>query len=446
MNLDITLLRLFNTRDKYEKLSRAVPTSALGEVTQTLLKDYGRFYNQFPDVHRIECDSFTTWFRSFGHKNMSPEGFARFATVIQQITQPCPPELEAGFTERLVAADTAAKMADLLERYNEGEEISLGMSLRDIVDRFELETEKKVQSPWVRDHITDLLNDDQTDRGFKFRLPQFELSIRGLLPGDFGIIAARPDVGKSSFLTDSLTYFAPQVDKIFPGEGRNILWFNNEGPGRRMKKRLYQSALDATYGELVALQEAGTLVEDYAKALGGDEDRIRIFDVHDFWNYEIEDQIRLHNPAIVVFDMIDNIKFGGVTNNNGQRTDQLLEAMYQWARVIGVKHDCVVLATSQISAEGENMQYPSLSMLKDSKTGKQGAADFILTIGAQSEYPDVRWLGFTKNKLARENGSKAMRAQVMFDGSRGRYNEVKLVDDPAPEAGEDPTQGADNAE
>jgi replicative DNA helicase len=141
-----------------------------------------------------------------------------------------------------------------------------------------------------------------------------------------------------------------------------------------------------------------------------------------------------------VFDMIDNIKFGGAAANNGQRTDQLLEAMYQWARVLGVKHDCVVLANSQISSDGENMQYPLLSMLKDSKTGKQGAADFILTIGYQSTNPDTRYLGTTKNKLAVEGGPKQLKHSVIFDGARGRYVEPKVVDEPPAQANDDPLE------
>lgn len=445
MSLDTTLLRLFSTREKHDKFIRAVPSAALGEVTQVILKDFSKFYSEFPDVQRIEREPFFLWFKTFAHPKLSPDNLTKFEGVINEITKPVSPELEAGFTERLVAADAASKLADLLESYNEGEEINLGASLRDLVDRFEQDTDKKVKTPWVRDHINDLLEDDAQDRGFKFRLPGVNFVMRPLIPGDFGIIAARPDVGKSTFLTDNLTHFAAQIDEVFPEEGRNILWFNNEGPGRRMKKRLYQSALNATYSDMIERQQAGSLVEDYAKALGGDEDRIRIFDVHDFWNYEIEDQIRLHNPAIVVFDMIDNIRFGGITNNNGQRTDQLLEAMYQWARVIGVKHDCVVLATSQISADGEGMQYPTLSMLKDSKTGKQGAADFILTIGFQSELPDTRFLGLTKNKLAREGGPKALKLSVQFDGQRGRYIEPKLVHEADPQASSDPLEGEENA-
>lgn len=443
MSLDTTLLRLFSTREKYEKLNRAVPAPALGEVTQVLLKDYGRFYSEFPDVHKIESEPFFLWFRSFAHPKLSGDNLDKFERVIKDITKPVSPELEAGFTERLVAADSAMKLADLLERYNEGDDLNLGASLRDLVDKFEAETDKKVKTPWVRDHINDLLADDENDRGFKWRLPTINMAMRSLIPGDFGIIAARPDVGKSTWLTDNLTHFSSQLQEVFPDEGRNILWFNNEGPGRRMKKRLYQSALNATYTDLIDMQKAGTLVDQYAQAIGGNEDNIRIFDVHDFWNYEVEDIIRQHNPGIVVFDMLDNIRFGGLTANNGQRTDQLLEAMYQWGRVIGVKHDCIALCTSQISADGEGMQYPTLSMLKDSKTGKQGAADFILTIGFQNDNPESRYIGLTKNKLAREGGTKILKAHVQFDGERGRYIEPKLVYETSEEASADPTEGAE---
>ena len=166
----------------------------------------------------------------------------------------------------------------------------------------------------------------------------------------------------------------------------------------------------------------GTLESKYAAAVGR-PDALKILDVHDWWSYEVEDAIKQLNPAIVLFDMVDNIKFGGEVGNNGQRTDQLLEAMYQWARVLGVKYGCAVLATSQISADGDGVPYPTLSMLKDSKTGKQGAADFIITLGASNDpiLASSRFIGCTKNKLAREGGPRDPRCEVVFDGIRGRY-------------------------
>ena len=398
-----------------------MPQHTLATNTRTILADYGKFFREYPDVQAIDEEPFWLWFKSFSHPNLKPDTLAYYHAIIKQIQQPVSPELESGLMARLVAADTASKLADVLTRYNDGEEIDLGAALRATVEQFELDTNRKVRTPWVKDDIADLLQDDAHDRGLHWRNPDLALSMRPLRPGDFGIIAARPDVGKTTFCSDELTNFAAQLKDLYPDEPRSILWFNNEGPGKRIVSRLYQSALDASVTDLITKANAGTINDEYEAAINGPRSMIRVFDIHDFWNHELEDIIRQTPPALILFDMVDNIKFGGGANNNGQRTDQLLEAMYQWARVIGVKHDCVVLATSQISADGENLCYPLLSMLKDSKTGKQGAADFILTIGYQSDFPSTRFLGLTKNKLAREGAPKSPKIETHFDGLRGRF-------------------------
>lgn len=239
----------------------------------------------------------------------------------------------------------------------------------------------------------------------------------------------------TTFCASELTYMASQVDGLYPGEKRSILWFNNEGPGKRIVTRCFQAALNATMEDLVKLSNTPadeefahyrTMVrQQYAAALGGRPGALRIFDIHDMWNHEVEDIMKLHKPAAVVFDMVDNIKFGGAVNNNGQRTDQLLESMYQWARLMGVKHDCAVLANSQISADGDGLQYPTLPMLKDSKTGKQGAADVIITLGTVNDpmLVNSRYIGTTKNKKVRTGVPASPMTEVQFDGARGRYKE-----------------------
>jgi replicative DNA helicase len=413
---------LLRTRERYDKHIRSIPKHVLDDKSAVILDDFGKFFREFPDVPSIEQEPFWLWFRTFAHPTLNAEQRQFYQSFLTQVQEPVSSELEAGLMGRLVAADTASSILNMVERFNEGAEMNLGAELRSVVEKFELDTNRKVKTPWVRDDINDLLKDDANDVGFHWRLPELNAALRPLRPGDFGILAGRPDTGKTTLVTDQLTFFASQVDELFPGQQRTILWFNNEGPGKRIVSRLYQSALNAAMSDLVKRSQAGTLASDYIAETGGRPDVIRVFDIHDFWNHEVEDIIRTTPPAIIVFDMVDNIRFGGAATNNGQRTDQLLEAMYQWARVIGVKHDCVVLATSQISADGENLAYPTLSMLKDSKTGKQGAADFILTIGYLNDFPNSRYLGLTKNKLAREGGAKQLRAETVFDGSRGRYN------------------------
>lgn len=428
-SLDMTLLRIVRRRSDFDKLVRSIPTDVLDERTRIVLADFGKYFREFSDVDQIDYEPFYMWFKMFAHPKLSKESQEIYGQLLQGIEVEVSPALREGLMARMVAANTSNVLLKMIEDYNEGAEIDLGSKLRDIVDQYENETNRKVKQPWVQDDIEDLLQDDLHDTGLHFRLPCLQESMRPLRPGDFVIVAARPDVGKTTFLTNELTYMASQVDKLYPEEQRTILWFNNEGLGKRIKTRLYQSALDASIGDLLAKQKAKTIHADYAKVIAdGNLERantvIRIMDVHDFWNHEVEDIIRAASPALIVFDMIDNIKFGGGANNNGQRTDQLLEAMYQWGRVLGVKHDCAVMATSQVSADGENMQYPLLGMLKDSKTGKQGAADAIITIGYQADFPDARFIGTTKNKLAREGAPKSPRCEVVFDGTHGRYRSI----------------------
>jgi replicative DNA helicase len=63
-------------------------------------------------------------------------------------------------------------------------------------------------------------------------------------------------------------------------------------------------------------------------------------------------------------------------------------------------------------------------MLKDSKTGKQGACDFILAMGKDESVPDQRYLSLPKNKLVNSvTAKKCPKAAVYFDGVRGTFYE-----------------------
>lgn len=436
MSLDITVLRLLKYRERYDRLARSVPKGALQPLTADLLGDFGVFFREFPDAQRIVHGPFLTWYRGFRHPSMKDDAFGLYAVVIEKSMEDISPELEAGLMERLVAADTASRITALLEKWNNGDEVDLYRELRNNIEHFEQQVDRKVSNPQVLDPIEDLLKAEENDTGLHWRLPCLNRHIKPLRGGDFVVIAARPDKGKTTFCASELTYMAAQVDTLYPGENRSILWFNNEGPGKKIVMRNFQAALNATTEDLVKLSNTPSLDpkwrtkvrEDYAASLGGRPGVLRIFDIHDMWNHEVEDIMKQHKPALVLFDMVDNIKFGGEANNNGQRTDQLLEAMYQWARLMGVKHDTAVMATSQISADGDGVSYPTLPQLKDSKTGKQGAADVIITLGALNDpvLENSRYVGTTKNKLVRTGKKGSPMQEVFFDSQRGRYKEASV--------------------
>lgn len=422
MSLDLTLLRLLKTRGTYEKLYSSVPEQGIDENTRTILRDFGKFFAANPGVQVIDPAAFTTYF-SLLHPKLKAETLAVYRARFKELAKPPEPGTEDGILERLVSVRTATKLQTLLEQFDGGD-ADLTAALRVINDEHESFFLRRKTHPKVRDRIEDILEEDENDTGFHWRLQCLNGSMRPLREGDFGIIGARVDTGKSSFIASELTYFAPQVIALYPDRERSIVWFNNEGPGKRIKHRLYNAALQETTKELIERKKAGTIYDDYVQALGG-RDLIYVFDVHDYAMSELEDIVKELDPAIVIVDMLDNVQSDGQIVNGGTRTDQILEWLYQRARIWAVKYKCAVLATSQLNGEAEGELFPKQSMLANSKTGKAGAADVIVMIG-RSDSPDLqnsRFISLPKNKKRREGGPQDPRREVAFDGPRSIFSD-----------------------
>lgn len=417
MSLDLTLLKLLKHRENYEKYARAIPEGAIEAHTKVLLKDLGSFFKENPECNLANVDDFASYFK-LAHPKLKAESSAVLVGMIRAAAPDVPPEVAGGLVSRLTSARAAIDMASALEQWNNGDEFDLMRTLRLIADRAPVGQNKM---PIVEYDIDAMLRDEENDWGFSWRLNCMNQSMRPLRPGDFGIVAARVDQGKTTWFASELTHMAQQVDVLFPDQNRSIIYLNNEGVGKRIIQRCYQAALNATVTDLVELSKKGTIRADYLKALGGRE-IIRVLDVHDHPLSSLEDMVARMNPAIVVVDMLDVVPFDGSANNGGTRTDQLLEAAYQRARFWAVKYDCAVIAASQLSAEADGNLYPPLASLANSKTGKPGAADWVAMLGASNDplMRESRWVSLPKNKLARSGFPKDPRSEVIFKGDTAR--------------------------
>lgn len=425
MSLDISLLQMMRTRKDYDKLIRVVNSRSLEQLTAVILTDFGKYFKEDPDCAVIPVSrEFWTWFCTVAHPQLTPEQAAQYRAVFVQTEQPINDTAKSMLMGRLLENNLAQDLSDVAERFARGEEIDVRKITSDLLSRFEQDIERKVKLPFIPMDQS-LFDEDVRNDGFKWRWTCLAQTMRPLRGGDFGIVAGRPDKGKTTALTDLCTDWATQLAAVYPNnaEKRQILWLNNEGPGKRILKRVIQSAFGCGTSELIKKQEAGTLWDEYEVAIGGDRAAIKVIDIHGFKSWQVEEIFKQHPPGLVIFDMVDNVRFDGELANGGTRTDQILEAMYQWARDLAVRFDCPILATSQISADGDGEPYPTLPMLKDSKTGKQGAADFIITLGTSNDpsLEAMRFIGTTKNKLRLEGQPQSPRAQMMMDATGGRY-------------------------
>lgn len=416
--IDVILLRVMRRRSDYNKLIDLVQrTTNLDPKTAEIISDFGKYYEKFPSHQEIDMATFLPRFRAW-HPTMKDEKFNEYKPVLINAMKEPDEDQRKNITQELAELDMVTKLANIADRHADGEEQDVFYSINAVTDGY-----RKLlgirSSSYIDIPIGELLQDEFDDSGIKWRLDCLNRSMRGLRPGDFGIVAGRPDKGKTTFLTDQAACFAPQLPP-----DRNIVWLNNEGPGKRIIPRLYQSALDYSMEDMKREHSAGRLVDAFKEAIGGRLDKVRVIDVHGMHVGQIETILEENNPGLVIADMIDNIKGFG----SEARTDLALEEMYKWFRERCVKYDMIGIAASQISNDGDGQQFPTLGMLKDSKTGKQGACDFQLMIGASNDpnLQGVRFLGLPKNKLRRADAPGDPRAEVIFDGVRARYRDVPI--------------------
>lgn len=420
------MLQILKRRKEFERLRRCVNDRSINQLTQIVLTDFAKYFEEVPDAKVIPVTGeFLTYFFTIRHPTLSDEQRPLYTALFAQLAAEPNEGARDLIVAKLIEGDTAVKAADIIDSYNQGGEIDVAKALRKLADEHDLDVKRKVLVPTVPMNES-IFDDDVHNSGFTWRWQCLNDCMRPLRGGDFIVLAARPDKGKSTAIADNITHMAKQIPLVFPRdkypESRYILWLNNEGPGKRILKRCIQSALGLPMSKIVELQKAGRLWDEYQAAVGIDMHAIKVVDIHGYKSWQVEEIFKQFPPAIVVFDMIDNVQFSGDTLNGGQRTDQMLEAQYQWARELGVRLDCVMVATSQISADGDGLLYPTLAMLKDSKTGKQGAADAIITIGASTDANDnLRYIGLTKNKLRIEGMPLSPRAEMLLDGPGGRF-------------------------
>ena len=417
--LDLTLLRILKHKVHYDRIVPNLPKKALDEKTMTVLRDFGSYLKDTGHPV-VKMGAFKTFFFNFKHPNLPAEVAQYYAKLLDKAEKDVDDATLRVMANQLIELGFATDVGNLASNYHRGDDVDIihTVGLKHETAKASIMT-GNAKELFVVDDIQGMLEADKNMEGLRFSIPCLHDGLRPLRNGDFIIVAARPDTGKTTFIVSELLGMTESLD-----DDDVVLWFNNEGEGNRIIKRLYQSFLNCTVEELITKMDAGTLLEEFSATNGP---KVRVIDCHNWDTLMVEQVIADVLPKLVIFDMIDNLEFKGEMKvGENARTDQVLESQYQWGRKIGVKYSHPTMATSQVSAEVEQSAdlqcWPPMHALKDSKTGKQGAADLIIMIGRSSDpmCANDRFIGTPKNKLAR-GGVTDIRQQVTIDVERARY-------------------------
>ena len=416
-----TLLQILTSREQWQKLRSTIHFDRFDKEVRCVLNQIKKYWKQHDDEEmnmevfvnkffiEVPCaDSERTYYNKMFELMISEPDEATAKDIIRNL--------------RLMEFNREVESAQ--NDYTLGADIDLYETIRSHVNEFEVDIRRDADTGYCTASIKDIMDDEQNGSKLDWQLDSLRRAMPDLRTGHQVIVAARPGKGKTSFLANAVTHMLQ--GEYLKSSGRPVVWFNNEGMKIRIKGNCIRAALHRNFDEIVELGwEQATAKYN---SIIGTEDTLRIYDIHGRDHMYLERIIENDNPAIVVWDMLDNVKgFYGAKGND--RKDQQLESLYQWARECAVKYDFLSLPTSQISVEGSDMQWVPDSMLKDSKTGKQGACDAIITIGSVEKqgFTNSRFIYVPKTKSAPLKGFPAdCRTEVVFDSARSLYLNPKI--------------------
>lgn len=408
---EIALVLFFLVREKYKKYYSYIIKLNLEAETKKFLSTIQEYFEENKNTEVCTVEEFLTYF-SVKHPVLKRRtGYSNFLLKLGEIkiNSDVLEENLNHFLEKYFASEIILHLTDVLD----GENFDVLPKAQELIEEFnqnKIQLQKEENELFVSDTLTQLLTEEESKPGLKWRLQCLNSDIGELRGCSLGHVFARVDTGKTSFLFSETTHMAEQCsgDEI-------IIWCNNEEGGKKLKKRLYQAVLNATPDQLSEFRESA---EETFKLKGGD--RIKIFDDASLSVETIERLLADFNVRLLVIDQGDKVHFRGESTYS---TVDRLKVLYGKFRELAKKYDVPILTVGQASAQAEGKKWLQMSWMDNSKTGKPGELDYAVGIGLNEDdvangITSLRYISICKNKM---NQGHHGRYSVFFDSLRARY-------------------------
>lgn len=387
--MELDLLKLLSLKDNYNKYNTYIKSDRLSIDIRNLYSELRGYYTETGEDTIVWSDLYT-WYTTLKHPNIDndkAEVLQTICTKLDSMTTPSNIVLST-FITRSFAAQIADTAGDIMD----GDTKLTMEDVDELIQQYkrEVKTTKTVESDTniSSNDLESRLEDLKVDNKYDWRLNELQISLGPIKQGDFIIVGARPDGGKTTFLASEATNFAQQLK-----DDECILWFNNEERLEVVNMRQTQAALGWTQVEVQ--KDIKKSAELYYKTIGGDK-RIITYDDSNISIDDIDRMLEQYNCKIIIIDQLWKVRgFEKEAGNDIVRYSKIAAHLRNIAKAHGP-----VIGTSQLDNQAENVWYPDMGMLYNSKTAVQGEADAIIMIGRDKNvHPNARYISAPKNKL-----------------------------------------------
>jgi len=410
-NLRLYILRTLLTKEKYDKLKSEIDASIFQNGAREIYKTIGYIYRDNPNITQVNFSDLKLAYFNTYYPNTSFASQKNIHELIDSIERQEEPSDDVVATAlksmyRIKKADELARIC--LDISNNPSSSSLKQVEKFMANVDEEQTQQESEA--VTKDVDEIVEALQEQGEFKFNLDSLQRATNGIGRGNFMIVFARPDVGKTAFWVSLVA-----SPKGFAWQEKKVSIFANEEPAIRTQMRLLNASSGLQRGNILngsrdLAKQKWSTISPY----------IENFDCVGKTMDDLDEYCSTNDVDILIIDQLDKINVTGKYN----ATHEKLREVYTQSRELAKRHNILVIGMSQASAEAQGRSRVTFSTMENSKTGKAAEADIILGIGKEDEVENyledcVRFVTLSKNKLTGDHAE----FEVILRPTISRYAE-----------------------
>ncbi len=390
--LESALLSTMSRRENFTLYVNSIDKKRLLPQTLVVLNDYEKYFKMYPEHDTVDFGQFVTQFTQNWHRK-DLEQFD--IDIYRDCVFPAISKVESGKSDHcLLGLMNKQTTEELLEVANNDFNIA---KLRAILEKHE-HKEQLILLDHDNDAITSATVDlsvlDKTS-GIPYFLPSLQTSLGGLIQGQFVVVSADSNTGKSAFCISQAVHAFRHFDNQ-PERGP-ILYFNSEGtPGDifgRFWSNLFKKQIPGGIEEIVTRREE---VREKFNARF-DASKFVVFQMGTSGISYIRAKLNKYKPSLVIIDMLDILA--------SVEDPITLKKLYDNIRLLSLEY-CAIIGTTQSGNttwfDKESGAEKSKKFLTDKDVlgckAKSAAAETMITIGKDSNNPKLRYISTPKKK------------------------------------------------